>query len=202
MSDKMKIVGLTGGIASGKTTVAKWFEEENIPVIDSDFVYKELSKPGGILYNSIKETFGEKFISSDGTINKSLLGEMVFRNPEELKKLNHLTHPKVKSEILRQLELLREKQVPLVIVVVPLLFETDFVAICQRTICVYVKREVQIERLMNRDKISFAYAVQKINAQMPLEKKKDLADYVIYNTFDSETSKQQFYQILKDLRSE
>ncbi|MBU1144821.1 MAG: dephospho-CoA kinase [Firmicutes bacterium] len=198
----MKVIGLTGGIASGKSTVANWFKEASIPVIDSDLVYKELSKPNEVLYNKIIDTFGKEILKSDLTINWPILSEKVFQNEADLEKLNQLTHPLIKHEIILKLQHFQSKSIKMVVVVVPLLFETDFVNLCNDTICVYVNRKTQIERLMKRDHIDFAFALKKINSQMPLEKKRDLADFVIDNFKEVTDSKNQFDQILKKLRSE
>ncbi|MDD3106807.1 MAG: dephospho-CoA kinase [Bacilli bacterium] len=198
----MKVIGLTGSIASGKTTVSKWFIEEGIPVIDADFVYKELSKPKNILYNTLVEAFGTSILREDDSINWQKFSKMIFTNEAMRKKLNSLTHPIVKQEVIKQLSLYKDQNTEFVVLMVPLLFESDFYLLCGQTICVYVNQQTHIKRLMERDHITKTDAIIKIKAQMSLEKKKKLATYSIDNSLDLGKTREEFNKIIQILRSE
>jgi len=198
----MKVIGLTGSIASGKTTVSKWFIEEGIPVIDADFVYKELSKPKYILYNTLVEAFGTSILREDDSINWQKFSKMIFTNDVMRKKLNSLTHPIVKQEVIKLLSLYKDQNEEFVVLMVPLLFESDFYLLCGQTICVYVNQQTHIKRLMERDHINKAEAIIKIKAQMSLEKKKKISTYSIDNSFDLGKTREEFNKIIQTLRSE
>lgn len=196
----MKRIGLTGGIATGKSTVAGWFLQSEIPVIDADFVYKELSKPGGVLYNDITRKFGLAILSPDQTIDWKRLGALVFETPALRQELNQLTHPAVKTAMLDAIAVLEEQNHPFVVLSVPLLFETDFHELCDQTICVVTSLAVQIDRLRRRDGITRHFALQKIGAQLPLKQKAKQATFVIDNSGDLTETKAQFDSILESLR--
>lgn len=196
----MKIIGLTGGIASGKSVIASWFASSGIPVIDADFVYKELSKPQQVLYNKIVKILPEGYFQSDLSIHWRKLGELVFRDDSFRIRLNELTHPIVKEEILRQIAVYQKKGEDYVIISVPLLFETGFHEICDLTVCVYVDRTVQLARLMERDQIDQEYAIRKIASQMPLLEKKELADYSIDNSGTLAQTKAEFLKVLAKMK--
>jgi len=187
----MKVIGLTGGIASGKSTVAKWFIESGFDVIDADFVYKELSKPKQVLYNKLISEFSSVILREDDSINWQLFSKMIFSDEAKRKRLNEITHPIIKSEIISRINAFKENGAPIVIIVVPLLFESDFHQLCQETVCVYTSLSIELKRLMERDHISKEDAMRKIKSQMSLDRKKKLATYVIDNDHDlSETKKQ------------
>jgi dephospho-CoA kinase len=198
----MKIIGLTGGIASGKSLVQQWFIEESIPVIDADIVYKQLSKPGGMVYNILIQIVPENCISSERTLDWKCLGQLLFSDEEFRLRLNKAVHPLVQEEMLKRMEELKAQGEPLAIASVPLLYESGFNRYCDQVICVYVNPQVQIKRLMVRDNIDMDYARTKILAQLPLEQKRSFADFVIDNSGPQIKSKAEFYTILAQLRSE
>jgi len=198
----MKIIGLTGGIASGKTTVSKWFLEDGIPVIDADFVYKELSKPKNILYNTLINAFGSSILREDDSINWQKFSQMVFSSETVRTKLNQITHPIIRQEVIKLLNVYKDQNADIVVMMVPLLFESDFHLLCQKTITVYVNQQTQIKRLIERDHTDKANALLKIKAQMSLEKKKKQATYTIDNSHDLEQSKKEYEKILQLIRSE
>lgn len=193
----MKVIGLTGGIASGKSTVSMWFKDAGIPVVDTDFVYKELSKPKKVLYNKLVDAFGTQILKDDDHINWQFFSKFIFLNEAERKKLNALTHPIIRQEVIQQLQEYRASNVKLVVLVVPLLFESNFHELCDETICVYTNMKTEIERLMNRDHVDMDTAKMKIKSQMSLEKKKKLATFVIDNSKDLESTFIQFEKLLK-----
>lgn len=196
----MKIIGLTGGIATGKSTVSKLFRRVGIRVIDADIVYKELSKPGNVLYNKIIRLFSSSIVGPDYLIDWKKLGQMVYNDEELRTKLNALTHPVVKANLLSQIEKLKTQNEQYVVIEVPLLFESGFDSFCDITIVVSTKPEIQLSRLMVRDLIDREAALRKINAQMPLSEKCQKATYVIDNSNDLHKTEIQFQEILQQIR--
>lgn len=194
----MKIIGLTGGIGSGKSTISELFIKKGIRVIDADIVYKELSKPGQILYNEIVRTFGSEYLTPGDTIDFKKLSYTVFHDEEKRLILNKITHPVVRDEVLREANALKNQ--PMAVIVVPLLFESGFDSICDKVICVYVDLRTQISRVMSRDHVDRETALLKIQAQIPLKLKASKSDYVIDNSFTMSESIRQFEEILSDIR--
>jgi len=196
----MKIMGLTGGIATGKSTVSKLFRRVGIRVIDADIVYKELSKPGNVLYNKIIGAFTSAIVGPDYLIDWKHLGQIVYNDDVLRQKLNDLTHPAVKKEILAQVEKLRQANEHYVVLEVPLLFESGFDSLCDLTIVVKTNPKVQLSRLMTRDLIDKETAQKKIAAQMPLDEKCKRATYVIDNSTDLNKTEKQLQEILEKIR--
>lgn len=198
----MITVGLTGGIASGKTMVEQWFEDEGIPVYDADRIYKTLAEKGEVLYNKIIQAFGDVYTHANGTIDWQALGRHVFSDEDARKRLNQLTHPIIKDR-LRQIKKREEKKdTPIIVFSVPLLYEADFVDLVDVVIVIYVDETTQMKRLRKRDDITGKTARKKINAQMPLDIKKSLADIVIDNRGTPVATKKRFEEVLGMLRSE
>lgn len=165
------IVGLTGGIASGKTTVSNFFKEIGIKIADADIIAKEISQRKDVEDEMI-QVFGKEILDVEGKIrkiNRAKLKEIVFSNKEKLSKLNEIIHPKVIEEFKKIKENTAKNDI--IIFDVPLLFETELDKICDIIILVYVDRETQIKRMFERDNISEELAVKIINAQMSLEEK-------------------------------
>lgn len=195
----MKVLGLTGGIASGKSTVAKMFVAENMTLIDCDKIAKDLLIKGTHCYNEVVEYFSTDILLTNGDINRKKLAKIVFSNPNKRKHLNEIIHPRVKDEVLGLFTKYTNEGKELIILDVPLLYETDFHTYTDETIVVYCSYDHQVERLMRRDHIDKEYAEMKIEAQMSLEKKKEMADYVIDNSFSILDTKREFLRILKEL---
>lgn len=194
-----KIIGLTGGIASGKSTVSKMFKEREIPVIDTDQIAKTLLNEDKDIYKEILKTFGEDVLTPNQEINRNKLAQIIFKDKEKRKKLNAIIHPKVKEITLHETTHLKDLKQPLIVLDVPLLFEADFDSVCDVTIVVYARKKDQISRLLSREGIGEAYAKQKINAQMPLSKKKELADYIIDNSKSILETRKSFERVLKEI---
>jgi|LGVF01.2.fsa_nt_gb dephospho-CoA kinase len=193
------ILGLTGGIASGKSTVARMFKDEGIPLIDTDLIARNLQKKGTETYNEIIKFFSNDILLTNKEINRKKLGRIIFANVQKRKKLNDIVHPMVKTIVDNEIEKHRELGTKILVVDVPLLFETDYHRIVDKTIVVYTKPEEQLSRLTSRDVITKEYAQMKINAQIPLNEKVDLADYVINNSYSILNTKKDFIKILEDL---
>jgi len=191
----MKVIGVTGGIASGKSLVSGWFEKSQIKVIDSDHVYKNLVKTNQDLYHDVTNHFGLPS-QEDQRLDYKTLASIVFNDRKKLKELNHITHPYVKDEINRLLDQYKEDGEKIVVLDVPLLFEANMESFCDVIICVYTDRETQIDRLMKRGYLDRETAIQRIDSQMSLEEKKEKSDYVIDNSLSKDESYRQFREIL------
>ncbi|MGE4571481.1 MAG: dephospho-CoA kinase [Candidatus Izemoplasmatales bacterium] len=196
----MKVIGVTGGVASGKTLISDWFEKAHIKVIDADKVYKRLTHTNKEMYQEIIDTFALTEKSNQELDFKSL-AKIVFNDKEKLEILNSLTHPYVIKEIEAMIETYRVEDYPLVVLDVPLLFEAGMEKYCDEIICVYADRESQIERLMKRGHLDRKTAIQRIDSQMSLDEKKEKSDYVIDNSWSRDHTYHQFIQILSKLKS-
>jgi dephospho-CoA kinase len=176
-------VGLTGGIASGKSTVAEAFARLGAKALDADKVAREVVLPGQPAWRKLQQAFGPEFFLPDGEVNRSKLRRLVFADPEERSKLNAIVHPEVMKEINRRFEQLTTPAQNAVIVVdVPLLLEVKVAHRFDRVIVVYVTESVQIKRLRQRDGLSLEEARRALSTQMALNKKVEYADYVIDNS--------------------
>ncbi|MEC9484990.1 MAG: dephospho-CoA kinase [Candidatus Izemoplasma sp.] len=194
-----KIIGLTGGIASGKSTVSSMFKEADIPVIDTDQIAHDLYHKHSVVYHELVNAFGDKILGVDQSINRKRLGALIYNDKQLRQELNDIVHPHVKRVVLSEIEKLKVLDVPVIVIDVPLLFETDFITLVDMSVLVYVNQAKQIERLVDRDEISDTFAKQKINAQMFLEEKRKKADYVIDNSTSIIETKKQFNNLIETL---
>ncbi len=196
--DRSPIIGLSGGIGSGKSTVAKILAELGAKIIDADRVVREVQAPGSEGLKGLVETFGQKILLEDGNLDRKALGDIVFRDPEALDRLNQIIHPKVSAEMARRLMLALESKPALVVLDIPLLFEgqksgtgTASVIPFDATVLVWVPAPLQVERQISRDACDEAEAQRRIAAQMPIDEKRELADFIIDNSKSvSDTRKQ------------
>ncbi|MEK4748568.1 dephospho-CoA kinase [Niallia sp. FSL W8-0177] len=191
------IVGLTGGIASGKSTISSYYQSLNIPIIDADIESRLAVEKGEPAYLKIASHFGKGVLHSDGTLNRQKLGEIIFSNEEERRVLNSIVHPDVRRRMDEKQKKAVESGEKVVILDIPLLFENKLNHTVDRTILVYVDQDTQITRLMKRNDLSYEQALKRINTQMPLQEKLALADEVINNNGSMEESIQQANRILK-----
>ncbi|KLV26469.1 dephospho-CoA kinase [Niallia circulans] len=191
------IVGLTGGIASGKSTISSYYQSLNIPIIDADIESRLAVEKGEPAYIKIAAHFGKEVLHSDGTLNRQKLGEIIFSNEEERRVLNSIVHPDVRRRMEEKQRQAVEAGEKVVILDIPLLFENKLNHTVDRTILVYVDQDTQIARLMKRNDLSYEQALKRINAQMPLQEKLALADEVINNNGSMEESIHQANRILK-----
>lgn len=176
-----KVIGLTGGIASGKSTISNIFKEIGWPVIDADQTARQVVMPGSLGLAQIVSRFGSQVLQPDGTLDRATLGSMVFDDPQNLSDLDQIEHPLIMAAIDQQLAGFKKQGLPVVVLDVPLLFETGMDQECDLTVLAVVDRKTQLERLMKRDHCSKAAALKRINAQMPLEEKMRRADVTIDN---------------------
>lgn len=192
------IIGLTGGIACGKSTVANILRQKGIPVIDADSVSREITKKGEPAWVEIKKEFGKEIIGPDGEILRKKLAQIVFDDPQKLAKLNQITHPRIKQRILEILEEMQLKESPEIIVIeVPLLFESGMENMVDEIWVVRTPEEVAIERLLKRDNLNKEEALKRLKAQLPLEEKTSRADQIINNSGSLEDLERQVDEILK-----
>jgi len=176
-------IGLTGGIASGKSTVARMLVESGAALVDADRIAREIVEPGQPPLAQIVERFGQAVLHEDGTLNRKKLGEIVFADEAKRKALEAITHPAIRAVMRERMDKLqREAPKRLVVVDVPLLYESGLQSLFEEVMVVYVPRSLQLERLMKRDGLSKADAERRLNAQMDIEEKKRLADIVIDNS--------------------
>ena len=191
-------IGLTGGIASGKSTVSNMLRSLGATVIDADQIAHQLMKPERELWQKVVDFFGEEILQSNGEIDRSELGEIIFNNPQKKEALDQLTHPTIIAKIKEKVENLNCKH-KIVIADVPLLIEVEIMDFFAEVWLVYVKREVQIKRLMSRDNTDRATAVNKIEAQMSLKRKKEYADRIIDNNGSEEELEKQVQKLWKEI---
>lgn len=176
-------IGLTGGIACGKSTVSAMLVSRGALLVDADQIARDVVQPGSPVLEQVAAHFGQAVIQEDGSLHRKKLGEIVFGNTEARKQLEHILHPPIRKMIREQMES-HEKQFPdkLVVVDIPLLFESDLSFMFKEVMVVYVPPHIQVERLMRRDNITESAANNRINAQMSIEEKRKLADIVIDNS--------------------
>lgn len=166
------IIGLTGGIASGKSTISNYLRSLSLPIIDADVEARLAVEKGEPGYSKIVEHFGTEILLEDGSLNRAKLGEIVFRDEKQRAVLNGIVHPEVRNRMnQKQNEAIAEGHMA-VILDIPLLFENKLDSTVDKTILVYVDTETQISRLMDRNKLSLEQAKLRIEAQMPLQEKK------------------------------
>lgn len=197
----MILVGLTGGIATGKSTVAQMFKRCGAVVIDADQLAREVVEPGKPAWQAIVRTFGKGVLRSDRSLDRHTLGTIVFRSPAKLRRLERIIHPRVAREqqrLVRQIS--KRKPHAVVIYEVPLLFEAGVDKRADQTIVVTADQGTQIARLKRRNGLTRVGALQRIRAQMSLSTKKDRADYVIDGTLSKSTLLRQVRHLYNNLR--
>ena len=197
----MILVGLTGGVATGKSTVAKMFERCGAIVIDADELAREVVEPGKPAWHAIVNTFGRQVVRPDRSLDRHVLGDMVFRNRSKLRQLERIIHPRVAREQARLTKAIARKHPNAVVIYeVPLLFEVGVDKRVDKTIVVTANRNSQIARLKKRNGLSGAEAIRRIRSQMPLAEKIQRADHVLNGTLPRPSLRRQVGQLLKSLR--
>lgn len=191
-----KIIGITGGIASGKSTVTNFLRQQGFQVVDADVVVHQLQKPGGRLFQALVQHFGQEIILENGELNRPLLASFIFSNPEE-REWSRITQGEIIREELATLrdQLVQTKEI--FFMDIPLLFEQDYASWFDETWLVYVDRDVQVERLVKRDRLSINEAESRLAAQWPLEKKKDLASHILDNNGNQDQLLTQVFSLLE-----
>lgn len=183
METGMIIAGLTGGIATGKSTVAGFFRQAGAVIIDADRIAREVVRPGLPAWRRIVERFGREILREDGEIHRERLGGMIFHNAAQKEILNRIVHPFVFEALADEMESIRRSDPGAVVIQdIPLLFESGMEQRLPRIIVVYVPESVQMIRLMQRNHLSKAEAMARIRSQIPIEEKKRRADILIDNS--------------------
>lgn len=188
----MMNIGLTGGIASGKSTVAASLVRRGARLVDADQIAREVVLPGSPTLAEVALRFGQDILQEDGTLNRKKLGSIVFADAARRKELESILHPAIRA-IMRERMRQYETETPerLVVVDIPLLYESGLEGMVSEVMVVYVPRDLQLKRLMERDKLDPEQAASRLNAQMDIESKKSRADYVIDNSGTLEQTERQ-----------
>ncbi len=198
----MKIIGLTGNIACGKSTVAAIFKELGATLIDADKVARDIVGKDKPALGKIINHFGNEILNKDGTLNREKLGRKVFNDKNQRQILNDITHPEIFKEINNLIEKYRSEGQKIVIIEAALIVEREkLIKIIDKLIVVSTSKDIQIKRLKDRDGFSKEQAILRINSQIPIEEKIKHADYVIHNDSDISNIKNQVETIWKDLSS-
>jgi dephospho-CoA kinase len=201
-----RVVGLTGGIGSGKSTVASMLRELGAVIIDADRIVHELQAPGMPMLDELAAAFGEEILDGSGALDRKSLAGIVFRDPEARRRLGLIVHPQVGLEMLRQVSEAREAMAPMAVADIPLLFEgrregrdTAGALGVEGVILAWVPVELQIERTMDRDACTREEALARIRAQVPIDEKRALADHLIDNSGSYDETLQQVRDLWKQL---
>ncbi|KPJ57499.1 MAG: hypothetical protein AMJ42_04700 [Deltaproteobacteria bacterium DG_8] len=198
----MFVVGLTGGIASGKSVVSKILRELGALLIDADELSREVMLPHKKCWEKVVASFGKEILREDLTIDRKKLAEHVFNNPEQLAKLNSLVHPEIIRLVEGKLEEIKKEDTQAIVIIdAALLVETGMYKNYDRLVVVHAREETQLKRLMARDGISRNEAQKRINSQLPLKEKIKLADFVIENDGSLKETREEVEKVFKTLSS-
>jgi dephospho-CoA kinase len=197
----MVIVALTGGIGTGKSTVARMFEDEGAYVIDFDHLARVVVEPDKPAWRDIVDYFGPEILSPDRTLNRSALAEIVFSDDESRKALEGFTHPRIFEESDALVNAIKKKD-PFSVVIIdfPLLFELELNHKFDKVIVVYVPRAVQLKRIIHRDGLAREEAEKRLNSQVSIEEKRCLSDYIITSEGDLNDTRKQVRKVIHELR--
>lgn len=190
------IIGLTGSIASGKSTVSAMLRKKGFPIVDADEIARLVVEPGSPVLLEISRQFGADIIQEDGSLNREKLGERIFGNNEERQKLNGIIHPAIRQEMLRQKDEWLSNGANTIIMDIPLLFESKLQSFVDKIIVVSVSPEIQKERLIARNVLSQGEADARIRSQLPMEMKEQGADAVLFNNGTLEETAEQLEDVL------
>ncbi len=180
----MRLIGLTGSIGTGKSTVSKMLREKGVEIIDADAISRHISEVGNEGYKKIVELFGEGVLSEDKSLDRKKIGNIVFSNENELKRLNDAMHPIIMNEVENQVAELASAGLEIAVLDAPLLIETGLNEFVDFVLLIFCNEDVQIERIQKRDGLDRKQAIARIRNQMDQDKKKKYADYVIDNSKD------------------
>jgi len=200
------ILGLSGGIGSGKSTVTQILADLGATTIDADAIVHEQQAPGQPVLREIAAAFGQDILTEDGALDREALGAIVFRDDEARAKLGLITHPPVIAEMARLAKSAVAAGDALIVLDIPLLFEgrksgrgSGSIMDFDTTVCVWVSREVQIERTSKRDQCSVEEAERRVAAQMPIDEKREMADHVLDNSGSVEETRVQVVELVQQL---
>ncbi|WPK10656.1 dephospho-CoA kinase [Lysinibacillus louembei] len=191
------IIGLTGSIASGKSTVAQMLQGYQLPIVDADIVARQVVEPGTQTLQQIAEAFGQEVMKEDGTMDREKVGAIIFHEPAQRKVLNDIIHPAIRAEMLRQRDELLQNGAAHVVMDIPLLFESKLQHFVDKILVVSVTEEIQLARLMERNQLPESEARARIASQLPMSVKEKGADAVIYNNTTKQSTAEQLEKILQ-----
>ena len=197
----MLVLGLTGNIGCGKSSVSNIFMKKGIDVVDADIVARRIFDDKDLL-NKVFETFGEGIKNDDGSLNRKALGNIVFNDEEKLKTLNNLTHPKIKENILSEVLKYKNEGKDIIVIDAALLIEDNYLPHIDKLILVICREDIQIERIKNRDNCTKEEAISRINSQMSQSEKSKFADYIIDNSNSFEELEQNVLDFIENLKGE
>ncbi|KAI1289469.1 Dephospho-CoA kinase domain-containing protein [Halotydeus destructor] len=198
----MFLVGLTGGIATGKSTVSKIMTEEGVPVVDADLIARQVVEPGKPAWLAIKNKFGLEVLTESGSIDRAKLGQLIFNNEAKRTELNKITHPAIYREMLSRCFNLMIQGHQFAVLDLPLLYESNYMTrFLHKIVVVRCSAEQQLNRLMERNTFTIEEAQSRIDSQMNLNEKCRRANYVINNGLSVEETRKQVKDILAELRS-
>ncbi|WP_076645377.1 dephospho-CoA kinase [Latilactobacillus sakei] len=192
-------LGLTGGIATGKTTVSQMLAQQGLPIIDGDQIAHQVLANNQSVQAQIQATFGEQLVQN-GQVDRAVLGKVVFGNQAALAQLNAITAPVIRETIMTEMAQAKAHQVPLVVLDLPLLYEQHYETVCDGVLVVYLPVEKQLARLMARNQLSREDALKRINSQASLVEKRDRADFVIDNQGSLAQLEDQLKTVLEGVR--
>lgn len=199
----MVVAGITGGIATGKSTVSRVLASCGAVVVDADVIAREVVRKGTPAWEAIRDRFGREVLGPDGELDRDLMGSIIFSDPLEKEHLNAIVHPAVYREMDLRIEAARSKGPDAVVICdVPLLIETGMYKAYREVILVYVPEPIQIARLMDRDRITREQALLKVRSQMPIEEKKKYATMLIDNSGTVEETMGQAHAVYQRLKGE
>jgi dephospho-CoA kinase len=200
--DKRILMGLTGGIASGKSTIVGMLTDLGAPVIDFDLLAREVVEPGQPAYEQIVDYFGKQVLQEDGTLDRKKMSDIVFGDMEKRKKLENFTHPPIYDRFFAQVtDIVKKDPEAIIVVDIPLLIELNLQYLFHKILVVHVPSEIQVKRLAQRDGISEEAAANILKAQLPIDDKLCFADYIIRNEGSVEESRKQVEAVWKELRA-
>lgn len=191
----VKVIGLTGGIATGKTTVSKYLNSIGYQIIDADQITHMVQKKGSEGLNAIATFFGSEILNANGELNRPRLGAMVFKHPDKLRQLVRIIDPYIREQIIKEI---KNTTHDVVILDAPTLFENGYHYLCDEIIVVICSYENQLQRLMQRDKLTCLAAKHRINSQWPLDIKTQLADHSVDSNGSIMQTRQQVVKLLNN----
>lgn len=193
------VLGITGGIACGKSTVVSYLANQTIPVIDGDLIARQVVEPEQEGLLTLCETFGPEILLETGQLNRAFLGDLVFSDSIKRQQMNAILGPIIRKEILAQIKRYQEQQTPLILVDIPLLYESGYETYMSKVLVVWVSETTQVERLMKRNQLSQTDALARIHSQWPLDVKRARADFVIDNNGTIEQTYRQLDELMLQL---
>jgi dephospho-CoA kinase len=196
----LRVIGLTGGIATGKSTFAGLLRARGVPVVDADALARAVVSPGAPALAQVAAAFGPQALRPDGTLDRAWLGARVFADPAERRRLEAITHPAVRDAMLAEVQGLAAQGHPLAFYDVPLLYEVGLADALDSVVVVWTPRAVQLERLVRRDGLAEGQALARLSAQLPIDEKAARADFLVDNQGPADALPAKADRLLADLR--